>query len=282
MSSLKESEFKFIQLGNYNHRYFEAGAGQKTLVLLHGFSSSIEAYERVIPLFASHYRVLALDWLGFGGSDKPSTIQYSLTLYASLLSEFLAKTTMPGEPLVAVGHSMGAKYLLANETIYPKQFEKLVLTDSDGFLSLPGFIGMASVWGVRHVLHKVVSSRKFVRKTMQSVYHNPTHITPAHFERNWEMVRKKENYEAMMALNRSFKKLDLKRSGVRAKLGEVKKPVLIIWGRNDRFIPPKYAELIHREIKGSTLHFIEECGHVPMVEKPEEYFETVVQFVEKK
>jgi pimeloyl-ACP methyl ester carboxylesterase len=157
----------------------------------------------------------------------------------------------------------------------------LVLTDSDGFIALPGFIGMAGVWGVRHLLHKVVSSQKFVRKTMHSVYHNPQHITAAHFERNWEMVRKKENYEAMMALNRSFKLLDLKRSGVRAKLSEIKTPTLIVWGRNDQFIKPKYAEIIHREIKGSKLHFIEECGHVPMVEKPEEYVETVAQFVEK-
>lgn len=114
---------------------------------------------------------------------------------------------------------------------------------------------------------------------MKSVYYDPTHITEEHLNQNLEMVKSKENFDAMMSLNRDFKYLDLKRMKVRARLKEMKTPTLVIWGANDKFIPVKYAKVVHKEIPNSRLLLIPECGHVPMVEKPNEFVQAVEDFI---
>lgn len=272
-------ETKFITLSGYKHRYVEAGAGD-VLFLAHGFSSSLEAFEKVIPAFAQRYRVLALDLLGFGKSEKPVAVRYSLSFYAKLMLEFLEKTNaFSGKNLYAVGHSMGGKYLLALSVLYPNTLTKLVLSNTDGFLNVPSFVRAASLWGVRHLVRRLVSSPAFVRQTMRSVYHDPSLITEEHFRRNVEMVRSKENFEAMMALNRDYRHLDLRRTGIRNRLKDLRLPILILWGENDRFIPTKYAEVAQRELPGSVVKMIPNCGHVPMVEKPREFVDLVCQFL---
>ncbi len=269
----------FITLSGFKHRYVEAGEGD-TLLLLHGFSSSLDVFEKVIPAFAQRYRVLALDLLGFGKSDKPVHVRYSLSFYAKLAMEFLEKThALASKNVYAIGHSMGGKYLLALSVLYPNVLTKLVISNTDGFLNVPSFVRAASLWGIRHLVRRLVSSPTFIRQTMRSVYHDPSHITDEHFRRNVEMVRSRENFEAMMALNRDYRHLDLRRTGIRNRLKELRLPILILWGENDRFIPPKYAEIAHRELPGSFLQMIPNCGHVPMVEKPKEFVEIVCKFL---
>lgn len=274
-----QAESKYITLSGYKHRYIDEGSGSRVLFLVHGFSSSLDIFYRVVPLFAQRYRVLALDLLAFGKSDKPTNVRYSLDLYAKLMKEFLEKTTSSSDSIYGIGHSMGAKYLVAMSVYYPNTFTKLVLCDSDGFLYLPPFIMMASSFLLKPFLYKMVSKPSFVKKTMQSVYYDPAHITEEHLNQNLEMVKSKENFDAMMSLNRNFKYLDLKRTKVRARLKEMKTPTLVIWGANDKFIPVKYAKVVHKEIPNSRLHLIPECGHVPMVEKPNEFVQAVEDFI---
>lgn len=274
-----QAESKYITLSGYKHRYVDEGSGSTVIFLVHGFSSSLDIFYRVIPLFTKQYRVLALDLLGFGKSEKPTDIRYSLNLYATLMKEFLEKTTHPSDSIHGVGHSMGAKYLVAMSVYYPNTFKKLVLSNSDGFLYLPPFLMMASSFLLKPILYKLVSKPSFVKKTMQSVYYDPKHITEEHLNQNLEMVKNKDHFNAMMSLNRDFKHLDLKRTKVRARLKEMKTPTLIIWGANDRFIPVKYAQVVHKEIPNSRLHLIPECGHVPMVEKPNEFVQVIENFI---
>jgi len=273
-------ETKFITLAGYSHRYVEAGAGNETIFLVHGFSSSLDAFEKVIPLFARTYRVLALDLLGFGQSEKPLNVRYTLSLYSDLMLEFLQQTDAlgSGKQLFAVGHSMGGKYLLALSLLHPNALTKLVISNTDGFIYVPSMVRAASFWGVRHLVRRMVSNPNFVRKTMQNVYHDSSLITPDHFKRNVEMVQSRENFDAMMALNRDYRYLDLRRTGLRARLSELTLPVLIVWGEQDRFIPPKYAAIAKREIPNSTLQMIPNCGHVPMVEKPNEFVQLSTAF----
>ncbi|MCS6989904.1 MAG: alpha/beta hydrolase [Chloroherpetonaceae bacterium] len=277
-----EAESKYITLSGYRHRYIDEGGGSRVIFLAHGFSSSLDIFYRVVPLFAERYRVLALDLLAFGKSDKPTNIRYSLELYAKLIKEFLEKTCAQGDAIYGVGHSMGAKYLVAMSVYHPNFFSKLVLSNSDGFLYLPPFIMMASSFLLKPILYRLVSTPAFVRKTMRSVYHDPSHVTEEHLRRNIEMVRSRENFEAMMSLNRDFKHLDLQRMKIRSRLKEMKTPTLVIWGANDKFIPVKYANVVQREIPNSRLVLIPECGHVPMVEKPREFFEAVDNFINEK
>lgn len=268
-----------MTLSGYKHRYIEAGKGNRVIFLVHGFSSSLDIFYRVVPLLAKNYRVLALDLLGFGKSDKPLSVRYSLELYAQLMKEFIEKTCSKTDTVFGIGHSMGAKYLVAMSVYYPNFFSKLILSNSDGFIYLPPFIMVASSFLLKPILYKLVSKPTFIKKTMQSVYFDPSHITEEHLNQNVEMMQKRENFDAMMSLNRDFKYLDLRRMKIRPRLKTMTTPTLIIWGANDKFIPVKYANIARKEIPNSRLEFISECGHVPMIEKPNEFVQLIERFI---
>ncbi|NTW49853.1 MAG: alpha/beta hydrolase [Chlorobiales bacterium] len=272
---------KEIVLSGHRHRYVEAGSGNKTLLLVHGVSSSLDIFDKVVPALSKNWRVLALDLLGFGESDKPANHDYTLHVYANLLLEFLRKTGSLGEgkEVYALGHSMGGKYVITLAIENHGVVDRLILSNTDGFVNIPPVIRAASVWGARHLLEKVVTHKAFVRRAMRTVYYDPSHITKEHFEHNLRMIRDKATFNTIMQLNRNYKKLDLKRMGIRGRLGELKIPTLIIWGDSDKFISPKCAQAARDEIQNSTLKIIPKCGHAPMMEKSKEFVSLIEEFL---
>ncbi|ACF14080.1 alpha/beta hydrolase fold [Chloroherpeton thalassium ATCC 35110] len=272
-----------IILSGYRHRYIDVGSGNKSLVLVHGVSSSLDIYEKVIPKFAEHYRVLAFDLLGFGESEKPPKENYTIHFYAKLINEFIQKSGALGEgkEVYLLGHSMGGKYAVATTILYPESVQKLILSNTDGFLHVPHVIRAASFWGVRHLVKKIVTRRAFVKKAMETVYYDASHITEEHFEYNVRMVQDEATFNTVMILNRNYKELDLARTGLRRRINEIKIPTLIIWGEFDKFISPKCAFTAKQEIANSELHIIKACGHAPMVEKHEEFAAVTLVFLEK-
>lgn len=275
------AENKFITLSGYKHRYIDCGSGEVSLVMIHGMSSSIEIFEDVIPELSKHMRVLALDLLGFGQSDKPKNENYSLEFYANLIKEFIEKThqNTPAKQICVLGHSMGGKYVLTLALTHPDLVQKVVLSNSDEFIHVPHVIRAVNFWGIRHLLHKMISRRKFVQNAMKKVYHDPGYITQEHLELNLKMARDKDIFRTVMLLNRNYKKLDLKRMGYRARLSELRQPVLIIWGAEDQFLSPKSAHSANNEIPNSELHILPNCGHAPMIEKSENFINLVTDFI---
>jgi pimeloyl-ACP methyl ester carboxylesterase len=61
----------------------------------------------------------------------------------------------------------------------------------------------------------------------------------------------------------------------------VRVPALIVWGKNDGIVPISCAEIYHEVLQGSTLHVIDQCGHVPQIEKPDEFLEVTQSFLAK-
>ncbi len=268
-----------IVLGGHNHRYFDTGGKGPTLLLLHGISCSLDFFEQVIPLLSRSFRVLALDLLGFGGSDKPKQAPYSLQLYASLIREFLKKTRTPeSREVFAVGHSMGGKYLLATELLYPGIIDKLVLSNTDGFTELPGWVRGISLPGVKQVLKKIFTSETVASKAFATAFDNPRRVESASYTKNLTVSRDKHAIETVMALNRNFRQLDLFRTGLRQQLVKLNIPVLILWGDHDQYISPSVARIAHNEIPGSELYIFKNCGHAPMLEYPEAFSSKVTRF----
>jgi pimeloyl-ACP methyl ester carboxylesterase len=270
---------RYITLGGHSHRYIEKGSSEHSLLLLHGISSSLDFYEQVIPLLSRSFRVIAVDLLGFGLSEKPQGKDYSLELYASLIREFLEKTGSIGGNLSAIGHSMGGKYLIASALLYPDTFSRLILSNTDGFVHVPSFVRGISLPGVRRILKKIVTGENMASKMFASAFHDATKVNRNSYMKNLGMARDPEAFDTVMALNRNLLKLDLKRTGLRRRLGELKIPVLVIWGDSDRFFSPSVAESVLKEIPSSKLVMFEECGHSPMLEYPDKFTRTVTDFI---
>lgn len=274
-----ESGKQSISLGGHRHCYIDTGSSKPALLLVHGISSSLDYYRQVIPLLEQSFRVLAIDLLGFGGSDKPKWKPYSLELYAALIREFLEKTSARDNgPVHAVGHSMGGKYLLATALDHPGTFDRLVLANTDGFVSLPGWARGISLPGVRHLLKPLFTHKTFVGRVLDSAFHDPASIDQATYRKILEVACDPEAFDTVMALNRNMFRLDMNRTGHRMRLQELKTPTLVIWGDSDRYIPPKFAGVVIRELPHSTLLVFERCGHSPMLEYPERFCEAVREF----
>ncbi len=271
---------QYIVLHGYQHRYIDTGGAKPILFLLHGISCSLDFFEQSIPFLSRSFRVLALDLLGFGESDKPKKAPYSLAFYASLIREFLLKTRGEAETRVfAAGHSMGGKYLLATELLHPGSFERLVLSNTDGFMNVPGWIRGISLPGIKQVLKKVFTSERVASKAFRSAFHIPEQVDADSYRKNLAISRNKEAMETVMALNKNFKRLDLARTQLRQKLHRLNTPVLIVWGDHDQYIPPSVAETVRNEIPGSQLYMFKNCGHAPMLEYPESFSDIVRNFL---
>ena len=271
---------KFITLGGHRHHYIDTGRPGPVMLLLHGISSSLDFYEQTIPLLAASFRVLALDLLGFGGSDKPKGKAYSLQLYADLIREFLEKTGAMNEgPVYATGHSMGGKYLLATALIHPGTFDKLVLSNTDGFITLPSWARALSLPVVRHILKPIVTRERMAEKMLAAAFHRPESVDPDSYRKVLSVARDHEAFETVMGLNRNLLNLDMKRTGLRERLTELKIPTLIIWGDCDRYMSPKVAHVVQKELPCSKLVIFSNCGHSPMLEFPRQFSSAITEFI---
>ncbi len=271
---------RYIHLGGYRHRYVECGEGSRTILLLHGISCSVEFFEQVIPRLEGSFRILGLDLLGFGRSEKPRRVPYSLELYASLIREFVDKTKSgDAQETVAIGHSMGGKYAIATALLYPGTFSKLVLSNTDGFVHLPGWVRVISWPGIRHLLKELMTRDRIARYGFSSAFHAPGRIERSSFEKNLLISRDRQTVDTVIALNRNLARLDLQRTGLRQRLGELDLPILVLWGDHDQYISSKLAYTALEELPGSELYMFEACGHSPMLECPDEFSEIVRRFL---
>ena len=115
---------KSINLNSETIAYAEDGSGEKTLLFIHGLSSTLEAWKKNIQGLKDDYRCIAVDLPGYGKSSRNST-NYSLNDYGGMLQEFIEKKDLKN--VILVGHSMGGQIAMHTVLNYPGDFKKLVL-----------------------------------------------------------------------------------------------------------------------------------------------------------
>ncbi len=245
--------------------YFDVGSGP-AVVLLHGLGSRKEDWLPVLDLMAQKYRLLVPDQIGFGKSDKP-LLDYSIQTYVDFLNEFLRqlkveKASLMGESL---GGWIAALYVAeigGGAHLIP--IEKLVLVDAAGLKqdkpipdlnpsSLAAMRGMMEAvfydtsWLSEDALRKIFTDKLAVHDgyTVRSILGNPALATERLDER----------------------------------LGSIKVPTLVTWGKQDKLLPIASGERYAAGIPGAKLVSFDKCGHVPAIEKTEEFLAAVTSFL---
>lgn len=269
----------FVTVRGYRLHYLTAGNGLP-VVLLHGFAGSAEEWRpTLVALAGQGYRAIAVDALGFGRSDKPGDAPYSLSLYADLYAGLL--DTLDLESAAFIAHSMGGKFALATAILHPTRLTRLVLVDTDGFapaspLTKAGdwpILGPAFLW----VSAQTVVVRAFLKAAFA---HPEIFVTPELIERSRNALSGPDNRRALQALCRHYDAIDLQRSGLRARLYEIRCPTLIVWGAQDRVFSPDYGKVVQQEIPGSHLVLLPNCGHFPHIEAADDFQRIVIAFLE--
>ncbi len=255
-----------VAVGGFRLHAIEAGKGP-TVLLLHGFGVSSEEWRPSVEFLAANgYRAIAVDALGFGQSDKPADGPYSLELSANLYAELLDQLEI--KRAAVVGHSMGGKFALAMALLHPKRVARLLIADSDGFMDIPLFMrkGGSLPWLGEAVL-RLTSTRTVIKAQLRAAFHDPdTFVTPELIEHGLTIMNNPENRRALLAFSRHYENNDLGLTGLRARLGELRIPTVIVWGEQDRVFPVKCGFTARDEIPGAHLVVVPRCGHFPQIE----------------
>jgi len=245
-------------------------------VLLHGFGSSLHAWDGWAEALRDQRRVVRLDLPGFGLTGPSPERTYGLERDMRVTLAVLDRLGI--ERFVLGGNSLGGAVAWRMALAHPARVDKMILVDAGGYperstsvpigmrlLRMPGIL-----WWMQNTL-----PRSLVEQGLRNTFGDPDRVTP-------EMVER-----AMAITSRAGNRLALfdrvaERTGKSPfeRIRELTLPTLIVWGGRDRLIPPDAARRFHRDIAGSVLEIFDDLGHAPEEEGPARTVAAVKRFLQ--
>lgn len=241
--------------------YVNQGSNGTPILLLPGFDSSLLEFRRLLPILAAKQSTWALDLLGFGFTQRNLTIPLNPANIKIHLYHFWK--TIIKQPVILVGASMGGAVAIDFTLTYPEAVEKLVLLDSAG-LAKPPAIGKFMFPPIDYFATEFLRNLKIRQGISQGAYFDKSFASQdaltcaaLHLKcQNWN--------KSLIAFTKSGGY-----GSFADKISEIKQETLIIWGQQDKILGTKDAAKFNRGIANSKLVWIDNCGHVPHLEKPQ-------------
>jgi pimeloyl-ACP methyl ester carboxylesterase len=246
-------------------QYVEAGSGP-TVILLHGLGGSSQVWGFSIGPLAEKYHVIVPDQIGFGKSDKPF-VNYRIRTYVDFLDQFCKQLKI--ERATLIGNSMGGWIAAMFTASFPDRVDKLVLVDAAGYTPPKDF-------DTRTLFDLNPTTRAGMKVLISKVFYNKAFQTDAAVD---------QSLTARLAAGDGHTIKSLTESIIRGEdflddiVKTIKRPTLIIWGRQDGLVSLAEGERFNKDIAGSKMIVIEQCGHVPHAEKPGEFNAAVLKFL---
>lgn len=268
----------FVEVDGATVHYQEFGeAHNPTVILIHGYTASAYVWHLAAPLLArENFRVVAVDLLGFGYSEKPAAFDYSIASQARMISRFMNRLGI-GRACV-VGSSYGGAVAATVALDYAERVEKLVLVDAvinDDVKNSP-ILKLASVPVLGEIASPfLLDSKRFFRRRMRSTIAPENHHLITR-ERVESVARPLHAADAHRSVLQTARAWDANRIEQDAQL--ITQPTLIIWGEGDGVIPLADGEKLHDAILHSRLVVFKNCGHVPQEEAPEKFSALAADF----
>ena len=274
---------EWIEVEGLRIHYLMAGQTDAPVLLLHGggYDSAFRSYKQSIGPIAQYHRVFAPDWPGYGESDKPK-LRYTTDFYVDFLGHLMDDLGL--EKASLVGISMGGAISLGFSLHSPERVEKLVLVDSHGLgKEVPGRV-MSYVMVRLPLLNRLVwaamgRSRRMIRWSLQSVFHDPQAVTRSLVEEDFQAAKKPGEGQAWRYWLGSEIGLGGFRTNFVDEVHTLDVPTLILHGAEDGYVPVSWARRAHTLIKDSELSILPQCGHWLTREKPTEFNRVVIEFL---
>ena len=261
--------------------YRVRGSGPTKLVLLHGLAARSETWTDLLPLFSpERYTLYMVDLLGSGASSKPPGADYSMRAHSLRILEFLQRERL--SEVTLVGHSMGgAVVLLASiEALRGKReglLRSVVVLAGPGYLqSLPLIARLFRRPLAGALFIALPAPRAWVKVGLRAAYYDRRLVDRKHLARYAPCYQDRDARRALVETCRQLVPSDC--DEISAWYGRLRLPMLLLWGRQDRIVPLSQGERLEKAVPGARLVVIEECGHNPQEEKPEETFEIIDRF----
>ena len=283
IADLADADSHFIEVDSIQVHYKIAGSGEPVLVLLHGFGSSTYTWHKVMDSLAAQGTVIAFDRPAFGLTERPMPGEWSgENPYSDAFQMQLTIGVMDAlsmEKAVLVGHSAGGSIALQTALAYPERVSGLVLVDAaigegSGMSGITRWL--ANTPQMKHLgpyLARSLAGKEgdafleaswydFTKFTVEdkAAYRKPLQVA------NWDVALWEYSQ-----VNREF--------NLNGKLGEIRIPVLIISGGDDRIIPLVEGQQMAAELPEAQLVTLAACGHVPQEECPEKFLPPVLEYI---
>ena len=270
------------------------------LILLHGLAGSLNNWDFVIDALAKHRRVIALDLPGFGNSEKPA-VDYTMAFYAKTVVGLLDALGI--RRVHIVGNSMGGHIAATVAVDTPERVASLILVGAAGTIDTSGMAFMRrhqdtmenlGLWFAARAARKdtaeleelvernlpVITEDKQPPGWMGNVFYEMNENVVTFLERQKPLILNVQSKEFPAFVHAVYSSMvGIAEASMDPRAGDITAPTLIVHGRQDRLVSLSAAQTYHRLIRSSLLRIIEKCGHLPQVEKPEEFIEIVEEFL---
>ncbi|HJV18358.1 MAG TPA: alpha/beta hydrolase [Sediminibacterium sp.] len=244
----QDDKFKFV----------EEGEGE-TLLLLHGLFGAMSNFEHLVGHFSKKYKVV-VPILPLFDLDIFHTSVGGLEKYVQKFVEARGYTHIH-----LLGNSLGGHVALVHVLKHPERIKSLILTGSSGLFEN----GMGDSYPKR-------GDYEYIKKKTQLTFFDPAIATKELVDEVFEITNNRIKVIKIIALAKSAI-----RNNLGEELNQIKQPTLLIWGNNDIITPPFVGKEFNKLIPNSELHFIDKCGHAPMMEVPEEFNQILDGFLQK-
>ncbi|HPS59485.1 MAG TPA: alpha/beta hydrolase [Spirochaetota bacterium] len=261
---------KEVQAGDHKITYLEGGEGAETLVLIHGFSADKDNWPRMAG-YMPGYQFVIPDLPGFGDSTKSEKSEYNVTAQVERLDAFF--TAIGLKKFYIAGNSMGGNISGIYAAKYPQKIKGLILLDNSGMkFPVESPVRQAIARGINPLL---VSGRNDYDRFLGVVFVKPPFIP---LPVKWFLADKA--IASREFNSKVFREINTMPALIEDNFDKLTMPVLIIWGDKDMVLDVSGVTVLEKGIKNHTTHILKDCGHVPMIERPEETAGYIKAFIE--
>ena len=239
-------------------RYLEEGEGEP-LVLLHGLFGALSNFADLIEHFRHTHKVV-VPLLPLFDLDIFHTSVGGLQKHVQKFIELRGYNNIH-----LLGNSLGGHVALVHILKHPERIRTLTLTGSSGLFEN----GMGDSYPKR-------GDKEYIRKKTELTFYDPAMATEELVDEVFEITNNRIKVIKIIALAKSAI-----RNNLGEELNQIKQPTLLVWGNNDTITPPFVAKEFNKLIPNSELHFVDKCGHAPMMEVPQEFNKILETFLTK-
>ncbi len=247
--------------------YEKYGRGRPVL-LLHGWLGSWALWRDTIEILGHEFSTYALDFFGFGDSFE-YTGNFSVDNFVNLVGEFMDRLGIVKAPLI--GHSMGGTVSLAAATRFPEKVVKV------------GVVGSPIQGSSLNLLLKLSGYRAFARLIWTSpplfrlFLRGYAYLMSRNGKRLGRMITEDVSKVTVDSFFQSIG--TLRDTDLRGQIGQLKMPVLGVYGKRDIIVSPKQSRVLKQYVPHSQIAWFEKAGHFPMLDEPEHFHETLRDFL---
>lgn len=256
--------------------YLEGGDPAKpTLLLVHGFSGDKDNWSFLAPYLTRDYHIIAPDLPGFGENERNPDLAYDITAQTARLKAFVNALRLD-RPHVA-GNSMGGWIALRYALDYPGALASLILLNNAGINGEHESDLQKQAANLDYnplVLANLEDADRLVAMVVHKPPHIPSRLKPVIYA---DGLKYRDQLDAIFWVIAN----EGRDHPLNDRLGDVKAPTLILWGRHDRLLDVSCVPVLEFGIAGSRSHIFEHVGHVPMVEDPKATADVMKGFLAK-